>query len=68
MAKVAVMMANGFEEIEALSVVDILRRAGVEASMVALDNSLEVSGAHGVSLKADVLFNEYDFASADMIV
>lgn len=68
MAKVAVMMANGFEEIEALSVVDILRRAGVETSMVALDNSLEVIGAHGVSLRADVLFNEYDFASADMIV
>ena len=52
MAKVAVMMADGFEEIEALSVVDILRRAGVDVSMVSINNSLEVQGAHGVGLKA----------------
>ena len=68
MAKVAVIMANGFEEIEALSVVDILRRAGAEASMVALENTLEVDGAHGVSLRVDIIFDEYDFDSADMIV
>lgn len=68
MAKVAVMMADGFEEIEALSVVDILRRADVDVSMVSLNNSLEVQGAHGVGLKADITFDEYEFKNADMIV
>lgn len=68
MAKVAVIMADGFEEIEALSVVDILRRADAEVSMVALSNNLEVSGAHGVVLKADVAFDEFEFKDIDMIV
>lgn len=68
MAKVAVMMADGFEEIEALSVVDILRRADVDVSMVSLNNSIEVQGAHGVGLKADITFDEYEFKNADMIV
>lgn len=68
MAKVAVIMANGFEEIEALSIVDILRRASVEVSMVALESNLSVSGAHGVNLNSDITFDEYDFSQADMIV
>ena len=68
MTKVAVIMANGFEEIEALSIVDILRRGGVEVSMVALESNLSVSGAHGVRIDSDIIFDEYDFSQADMIV
>lgn len=65
--KVIVPLAEGFEEIEALSIVDILRRAGVEVVMAALE-SLHVKGAHGVTIVADTLLKEIDALSFDMIV
>lgn len=55
---VHVFLAEGFEEIEALTVVDILRRAGIEVCMVSVTGSREVTGAHGVCVKADVTFDE----------
>ena len=67
MKKVAVMLANGFEEIEALSVIDILRRAGVEAMGVGLEKRL-VTGAHGVEIKADMVLDELVVREFDMIV
>ena len=67
MKKVAVMLANGFEEIEALSVIDILRRADVEAFGVALEKRL-VTGAHGVEIKADMVLDELKVVEFDMIV
>ena len=51
MAKVAVMLASGFEEIEALTVVDVLRRAEIECQMVGFDQ--EVTGSHGITVKVD---------------
>ena len=51
MTKVAVMLANGFEEIEALTVVDVLRRAAIECLMVGFDP--EVTGSHGITVKVD---------------
>ena len=50
--KVAVMLADGFEEIEALTVVDILRRANIGCDMVSIKNE-EVEGCHGVTVRAD---------------
>ncbi len=67
MKKVAVMLANGFEEIEALSVIDILRRAEVEALGVGLEKRL-VTGAHGVEIKADMVLDELKVVEFDMIV
>ena len=67
MKKVAVMLANGFEEIEALSVIDILRRADVEALGVGLEKRL-VTGAHGVEVKADMVLDELVVREFDMIV
>ncbi len=64
--KVIVPLAEGFEEIEALSIVDILRRAGIEVVMAGLE-SLHVKGAHGVTIVADVLLQELDGNSFDMI-
>lgn len=64
--KVIVPLATGFEEIEALSIVDILRRANIEVIMVALEN-LHVKGAHGVIVVADALIHEIDASSYDMI-
>ncbi|BCX78967.1 DJ-1 family glyoxalase III [Campylobacter sp. 19-13652] len=55
--KVAVILAEGFEEIEAISCVDVLRRAGIEVSVAGLA-SAEVSGAHGVRVVADTTLGE----------
>jgi len=63
MAKVIVPLANGFEEVEALTVVDVLRRGGVEVVTASIHASVDVRGAHGVSVKADALLA--DVASAD---
>jgi 4-methyl-5(b-hydroxyethyl)-thiazole monophosphate biosynthesis len=57
MPKVIVPLAQGFEEIEAISVVDILRRANVEVTMAGLE-ALHVTGAHGTCVIADALLKE----------
>ena len=53
MKKVAVLLANGFEEIEALASVDILRRAEFEVDTVSMNDDLEVESARGVKIIAD---------------
>lgn len=68
MAKVCVFTADGFEEIEGLTVVDLLRRAGQEVSMVSISNGLSVKGAHGIEIKADTFFDDVDYESVDMLV
>ncbi|WP_067174386.1 DJ-1 family glyoxalase III [Sulfurospirillum sp. UCH001] len=66
MKKVIVPLAQGFEEIEALTIVDILRRANVDVTMAALE-SLHVKGAHGIVVVADVLLKEINVNNFDMI-
>ena len=68
MAKVLVMLADGFEEIEGLTVVDVLRRGKVELQTVSVTGKLEINGSHGIKVIADILFEDADFASAEMIV
>ena len=67
MAKVCVFLAEGFEEVEGLTVVDLLRRAGEEVLMVSIGTSLEVTGSHGIKVSADRLFEEVDYSDADML-
>ena len=50
-------LADGFEEIEALTAVDVLRRAGMPVKTVSITESLQVIGAHGVSVKADTIYD-----------
>ena len=57
--KVAVLIADGCEEIEALTPVDVLRRAGIQCDMVGLD-SLDVMGAHQIALKCDKVLDDSD--------
>ncbi len=52
MAKVCVLLANGFEEIEAITIIDVLRRAGIEVAAVGLSPGA-VKGSHGVQVEAD---------------
>lgn len=58
MKKAMVLMAEGFEEVEALTVVDILRRAEVQADMCSISNSLDVKGAQGIQVRADRLLSD----------
>lgn len=68
MKQVSVFLADGFEEIEGLTVVDILRRAGVHVDTVSISESLTIHGAHQIDVKADRLFEEMDFSDTDMLV
>lgn len=69
MAKIYEFLADGFEDIEALAPVDILRRGGVEIKTVSVTGSRYVETAHGVTVKADLLFEEGGgFADADMLM
>lgn len=68
MAKVYEFLANGFEDIEALAPLDILRRGGVEVITVSITDDEAVTTAHGVTLKADAVFSEIDFTDADLLV
>lgn len=67
MRSVIVPLAVGFEEIEAVTVVDILRRAGVKVVLAALED-LHVKGAHGIEIKADKHFCDVEHDSFDMVV
>lgn len=66
--KVYLFLADGFEEIEALTVTDLLRRIRVDVEMVSIDGALTVKGAHGIEVKADLLFEEGKFDDGDMLV
>ena len=68
MKKVIIFLAEGFEEIEAISIIDVLRRAEVSVTTVSVSKEKEVKGAHNVPVVADNLFDEVDFASFDMLV
>ena len=58
MAAVIMLVHDGFEEVEALTAVDILRRAGVKADICSMTGEKVLRGSHGVRIFADVLFDE----------
>lgn len=68
MKKTGVFLADGLEEIEGLTVVDILRRAGVEVVTISVSGKKEVTGAHQITVLADELFEQADFAKLDGVV
>ena len=65
---IAVFFANGYEEIEALTVVDLTKRAGIETWMVSVTEEKEVTGSHGITVSMDKILKEVDFEEVDMIV
>jgi 4-methyl-5(b-hydroxyethyl)-thiazole monophosphate biosynthesis len=67
--KVALFLADGFEEVEALTVVDILRRAGITCQMVSIkNNDTSVISSHNVRITADVSIGSICFDDYDMLV
>ncbi len=64
---VYVLLGTGFEEIEALTPVDLLRRAGVEVRTVGLNGKI-VYGGHAIGVEADMTIDELDASDAEMIV
>ena len=68
MAKVYEFLANGFEEIEGLAPVDILRRGGVDIKTVSVTGSEFVETSHGVTIKADMKFEDGNFEDADLLM
>lgn len=68
MAKVLIPLAEGFEDVEAITIVDVLRRGGVEVVTAAMGDNLAVASAHGVEMKADALFNDIAGEEYDAIV
>lgn len=68
MSKAAIFLAEGFEEVEALTVVDVLRRGGVEASMVSVSGNIVVNGAHNIKVNADKLFARKTYDDVDMLI
>lgn len=66
--KTVVFLADGFEECEALIVVDILRRAGIETIMASITEKIEVESSRNVTVEADVLAGAVDFSNVDLIV
>lgn len=68
MSKVFVFLADGFEEIEGLTVVDILRRAQIETETVSITGKKEVQGSHRITVYADRLFEEISGDDAVLFV
>lgn len=68
MKTIFVFLTTGFEEIEAMATVDILRRAGLDVKTVSLTGNKTVVASHGVPIVADLLFEETDFSKAEMLI
>lgn len=58
MSKVYILVADGFEEIEGLTVVDLLRRARIDIKMVSITDTLKVVTSHGIEIRADILLSD----------
>ena len=67
MAKVYAFLADGLEEVECLAVVDVLRRSGVEVTLVSVTGDRKVTGSHGIELGTDALFEDVNPDVADVL-
>lgn len=68
MKKVYIFLADGFEEVEALTVVDLLRRAEIDIEMVSIMATKKVTGTHGIIVEADSLYDDVDLSGAEALI
>ncbi len=66
--KVYIFLADGFEDIEGLTVVDLMRRAGIQIQTVSIKAEKKITTSHGIEMFTDMTMDETDFADADMLV
>ena len=66
--QVYIFLSDGFEDIEGLTVVDLMRRAGIQIDTVSITDTKTVTTSHGIEMKTDCIFSETDFSDADMLV
>jgi protein deglycase len=67
MKTILIFLANGFEETEAVTPIDVWRRAGYTVKTTSISDNFEVTGSHNITIKTDQLFSQADFDSADLI-
>lgn len=65
---ILIHLATGFEETEAVTIIDVLRRADLDVMMVSVTGFHKVTGAHNISIEADLLYDEADYTHANMII
>jgi len=65
---VYVHLAEGFEEIEAITIIDVLRRASIPVTTISMTGHLSVRGAHDIHVSADKLYEDIDYLAGQMIV
>ena len=63
-----VHLADGFEEIEAVTIIDVLRRAGLKVITVSVTGNRLVKGSHNIEMNADYLFEDVDYENGEMII
>ena len=62
-ATVAIMLADGFEEVEALAVADVLYRAGVRSDLISVTDARHVTSSHGIRVVADLMLEDVDLST-----
>lgn len=65
---VYVHLATGVEEIEAVTIVDVLRRGNIDVKTISVTGNLEVTGRSGITILADILYEEANYRECNMIV
>ena len=68
MPRVYVFIAEGFEEVEALTPIDVLRRCGADVVAVSIATDMKVRGAHGVEVECNQLLSQTDFDDAEALI
>ncbi len=68
MKKAFIFLANGFEEIEAIATIDILRRAGIDTQVVSINATNEAQGAHGLKVNTDIALSEVQYTTKDWLI
>ena len=66
-ATVAIMLADGFEEVEALAVADVLYRAGVRADLISVTDARHVTSSHGIRVVADLMLEDVDLSAYTLL-
>lgn len=67
MKKIVIVISNGFEEIEAVTIIDICRRASLDVTIASVENILTI-GAHNIKIEANIMIEDINYKEYDMVV